>query len=417
MVYPRAYPKTKVKAHAVRARGRAAACSVGEMSANGGSVGEGGARTAAAAVLRLDHFTTGRKGHPLARGQPSSVPVELRTVTVGRNPQAIVRVSKAMKWISNWHFSLSYDESGFQLRDMSSNGTWVNGERVARERPHPLHLGDIIELAAEDEGKHEQVQFLLESPEAAGKAPEAAPDDEAAPVAKRPCLAGDDDTRSVISSDTLAPTRPRQLPQSEAAEDLGRPRMSPSGDLDELRMRAERAEAELATERAIRVDAAARWDAEAHRVLGDELRLFEDVQSECIVLQRQLEAANKDHDAERERLTQCATDANLQLQRLMQEKSAVETKLLQHSAATDTAERRRSELEASLSAEQASCVAAKEQVRRAHAEVATLRANVASLASSLHSLVKDPLDMDPADQVVADPGVAAASRVKLRPSN
>ena len=64
-----------------------------------------------------------------------------RVITVGRGATADFAV--ADKGMSREHFSIAPAESGYELKDsQSSNGTWVNSQRV--KAPVPLKAGDQI---------------------------------------------------------------------------------------------------------------------------------------------------------------------------------------------------------------------------------------------------------------------------------
>ena len=112
-------------------------------------------------VLSL-HSWEPRGQHPLAPEQPKSV--RLRgdaELVIGRSSASLLRLHKSLVWASNKHFTLARgagSDCGV-VRDCSSNGTWINGERLDKQQPRPLRSGDLVELAAEEGTEHRQVTF------------------------------------------------------------------------------------------------------------------------------------------------------------------------------------------------------------------------------------------------------------------
>ncbi len=68
--------------------------------------------------------------------------------TVVSNPQ-----------ISKYHTLIEWREQCWQLRDFSTNGTWINGHRVAPNQQHKLKPGDLIALASHDNPVFEVVDL------------------------------------------------------------------------------------------------------------------------------------------------------------------------------------------------------------------------------------------------------------------
>jgi predicted component of type VI protein secretion system len=117
-------------------------------------------------TLRLHSWIVAEQQQPLAPESKRKVSLAgADELVVGRMRSAVLRLSKALLWVSNKHFSLCRDEQGrVALRDCSSNGTWVNNERVSKgEGGHTLASGDLIQIAAEDGEEHRQVVFLFEA--------------------------------------------------------------------------------------------------------------------------------------------------------------------------------------------------------------------------------------------------------------
>ena len=53
-------------------------------------------------------------------------------------------------YVSKLHTSIEWKNAQWIIKDMSTNGTWVNGIRLTLHQYHPLKHGDIIDIAGED---------------------------------------------------------------------------------------------------------------------------------------------------------------------------------------------------------------------------------------------------------------------------
>ncbi len=53
-------------------------------------------------------------------------------------------------YISRRHLSIEWNGQHWQIKDLSRNGTWVNGKRIASGDYIPLTVGDLVQLAGED---------------------------------------------------------------------------------------------------------------------------------------------------------------------------------------------------------------------------------------------------------------------------
>ncbi len=86
------------------------------------------------------------KLRPLAFAEPKGpVSVETPRFVVGRAEDCHLRLASPL--VSRHHCELTVENDGAWIRDLSSrNGTFVNGERVDRERS--LRDGDLICVAA-----------------------------------------------------------------------------------------------------------------------------------------------------------------------------------------------------------------------------------------------------------------------------
>lgn len=63
----------------------------------------------------------------------------------GRGPQSPLPLDGSA--LSREHFSLVKEAGAVRIRDLSSNGTWVNGQRLGRADQPPLAPGAVIEIA------------------------------------------------------------------------------------------------------------------------------------------------------------------------------------------------------------------------------------------------------------------------------
>ncbi len=106
-------------------------------------------------------------------GAGKSFEIGAAAVTIGRHDQCDIQVQDT--WMSRQHARIVWSGSGYVVEDLgSTNGTFVNGERVAGSRA--LKSGDILRLGEEVELVfHVSVPAALhEGPLPAGVAPDAA---------------------------------------------------------------------------------------------------------------------------------------------------------------------------------------------------------------------------------------------------
>jgi hypothetical protein len=72
----------------------------------------------------------------------------LRTVhlegasVVGRSPTTTLHLTE--RYVSNQHALIRWKVDHWELRDRSHNGTFLNGERVTRDQPYRLKVGDRV---------------------------------------------------------------------------------------------------------------------------------------------------------------------------------------------------------------------------------------------------------------------------------
>ncbi len=94
--------------------------------------------------------TTRRAQHPPREllvhppdGRPIVVPLGTDTVTLGRSERMTVALEDA--YVSDEHALVAPDGDGFVVRDLgSTNGTYLNGTRVAQ--PTPIAVGDQLRI-------------------------------------------------------------------------------------------------------------------------------------------------------------------------------------------------------------------------------------------------------------------------------
>jgi predicted component of type VI protein secretion system len=87
--------------------------------------------------------------HSLENGTSSSVCYSLDgSLTLGRGPESPLLLDGA--GISRGHFRLHREGEDVLLTDLSSNGTWVNNQRMARGEPYRLAPADAIKVPGFD---------------------------------------------------------------------------------------------------------------------------------------------------------------------------------------------------------------------------------------------------------------------------
>ncbi len=74
-----------------------------------------------------------------------AIPLTAPTFTLGRSADCEVIIVE--RQVSRRHAEICRQEEGFVLRDLdSTNGTWLNGQRLSA--PAPLRDGDVIEIGS-----------------------------------------------------------------------------------------------------------------------------------------------------------------------------------------------------------------------------------------------------------------------------
>jgi pSer/pThr/pTyr-binding forkhead associated (FHA) protein len=166
-------------------------------------------------------MATGGRLVSLVDGREYAVPNT--GLVIGRDPSADVVV--AATEVSRKHVSIGPAAQGYVLTDLSTNGVWVNGTRVAKEQV--LGRGDVIRIATEefrfyaDVAKDAPAAASAASASAASapaaSAPAASAPAASAPAASAPAAASPPAPASVApAAPAPAPTAPAPVPTAPA---------------------------------------------------------------------------------------------------------------------------------------------------------------------------------------------------------
>jgi predicted component of type VI protein secretion system len=101
-------------------------------------------------------------------------------ITIGRHLGSPVLLQG--DGLSRHHFSLTVIDSALAIEDLSSNGTWLNGELLKAQSSAPMKSGDIIEVPGYEMRVTVQSADAAKKPQA--EAPMAVPSNEAEPQRK-----------------------------------------------------------------------------------------------------------------------------------------------------------------------------------------------------------------------------------------
>lgn len=61
----------------------------------------------------------------------------------GRSPTNVDTVINAQE-VSRIHAVVEWSNNQWLIRDLSNNGTWVNNQKLVKDNPHKLKVGDKI---------------------------------------------------------------------------------------------------------------------------------------------------------------------------------------------------------------------------------------------------------------------------------
>ena len=343
---------------------------------------------AAWGVLSL-HSWEPRGQHPLAPEQPKSVRLcGDADLVIGRSSTSILRLHKSLVWASNKHFTLALQAQagGGVVRDCSSNGTWINGERLDKQHPRPLRSGDLVELAAEEGTEHRQVTFTFEALPAGG-ASQKRPLADVSGDSQVPGSAGStaSHTRAKVAAAAVTPGPPGDA-HAIAAAPAAEPRPA---DPSPVAASAE------PTSRAVVVNEEARRQAEVS-LLRAELARAEAAAEEGRTTTVNFEgaaaaaAAAAEEQEVRARLVARVSESEQQLQRAMQEQAgqvaareAAEEEARRQAAAAEAANCRLADVEAELTALRAREAAASQEARTERAAAGALRAALSAMRTGI----------------------------------
>ncbi|MDO5622914.1 MAG: type VI secretion system-associated FHA domain protein TagH [Paracoccus sp. (in: a-proteobacteria)] len=91
-------------------------------------------------TLQIENF------HTLDDGGPISVEVPVSGLQVGRAAGMGWVLPDASRYISGHHFDVTFDGQTWWLRDLSTNGTYLQGQEHRLSGPHALRHGDHFEV-------------------------------------------------------------------------------------------------------------------------------------------------------------------------------------------------------------------------------------------------------------------------------
>lgn len=81
------------------------------------------------------------------KDQPTILGRQSQSGTVAPGTVDLTKYQGHLLGVSRQHASISFVEGSFILEDLnSSNGTWVNENRLAPNQPRPLRNGDVLRL-------------------------------------------------------------------------------------------------------------------------------------------------------------------------------------------------------------------------------------------------------------------------------
>lgn len=76
--------------------------------------------------------------------------------TIGRLPDKVDTLINE-PFVSRVHTLLQWQSNNWQLRDMSRNGTWLNGERLGHNQPAPINTNDTLQFGSPNAAIYEVV--------------------------------------------------------------------------------------------------------------------------------------------------------------------------------------------------------------------------------------------------------------------
>ncbi len=83
---------------------------------------------------------------PEAGGEPRNVRLDFsHRLVLGRGPESPIPLDGGA--LSREHFAFVLENGALHVRDLSSNGTWLNGRRLSREQPWRVRAGDTVRIS------------------------------------------------------------------------------------------------------------------------------------------------------------------------------------------------------------------------------------------------------------------------------
>lgn len=87
-------------------------------------------------TLKIDNYDV------LDNGGPAQITLDQKGCQVGRRPEMDWVLPDPGRYVSGHHFDISYSDGDYWLTDVSSNGTFLQGEKYRLEGPRKLEHGD-----------------------------------------------------------------------------------------------------------------------------------------------------------------------------------------------------------------------------------------------------------------------------------
>ena len=114
-------------------------------------------------VLRIDNYDV------LENGGPASITLFEKGAQVGRNGSMDWCLPDPARHISSHHFDISYSGGTYWLTDVSTNGTFLQGQRYRLDGAHPIKNGDRFTvghyvIVAELSGNATAAAGMIQSP-------------------------------------------------------------------------------------------------------------------------------------------------------------------------------------------------------------------------------------------------------------
>lgn len=130
-----------------------------------------------------------RNTQSLDAGTPREISVEDKGITIGRSSKCDWTLPDSKNQISSRHCEIAFTPQGYVLKDISTNGTFLNGSAERLQGEHTLAEGDLLRIGNYEIAAHFGVKsdgVPLKPPKEEGKAAEKAPAPARAPSPPAP---------------------------------------------------------------------------------------------------------------------------------------------------------------------------------------------------------------------------------------